>query len=222
MTSNFLELFIIEPKEGTTFQSPEVKQDLQWTLDQCVSGIGGISFSFRQSTTHPNRPLFFSCWDSKASYDDLDIRGVTPKMLKKLVSSISLPPLAVYSLLMENEERRKVEFDAEILGVTAWHVREGCREDFQTQAEKKGMIGAWYVPKGVPPRPRVMPSDDMELKIIEEGEIRAKARIEMPTPNIWISFSTDVMESKVEDFRDAVKGYVERAEGGRYEKYLSG
>jgi hypothetical protein len=96
MTSNFPELFIIEPKEGTTFHSPEVKQDLQWTLDQCVSGIGGISFSFRQSTTHPNRLLFVSCWDSKASYEDLDIRGVTPKMLKKLVSSISLPPLAVY------------------------------------------------------------------------------------------------------------------------------
>jgi hypothetical protein len=84
------------------------------------------------------------------------------------------------------------------------------------------MIGAWYVSKGVPPRPSVMPSDDMELKIIEDGEMRAKARIEMPTPDIWISFSTRVTESKVEDFRDAVKGYVERAEGGRYEKHLSG
>jgi hypothetical protein len=116
MTSNFLELFIIEPKEGTTFQSPEVKQDLQWILDQCVSGIGGVSFSFRQSTTHQNRLLFVSFWDSKASHDHLDIRGVTPKMLKKLVSRISGPPLAVYNLLMENEERRKVEFDAKFWG----------------------------------------------------------------------------------------------------------
>jgi hypothetical protein len=99
---------------------------------------------------------------------------------------------------MEDGERRKVEFDAEILGITAWHVREGCREEFQTQAEKKRMIGAWYVSKGIPPRPSFMPSDDMELKIIEDGELRAKARIEMPTPDIWISFSTIVTESKVE------------------------
>jgi hypothetical protein len=222
MSQNFLELFIIEPKEGTTFHSPEVKQDLQWMLDQCVSGIGGISFSFRQSITRPACFLFLGCWDSKASYNDLEIRGVTPKILKNLVSRISGPPLAIYYLLMEDGERRKLEFDAEILEITTWHVREGCREEFQTQAEKRGMIGAWYVPKEVPPRPRIMPSDDLESKMIEDGEVRAKAGIEMPTPDIWISFPTVVTESKGEGFRDAVKGYVERVEGGRYEKFLSG
>ncbi len=57
--------------------------------------------------------------------------------------------------------------------------------------------------------------------MIEDREMRAKARIEMPTPDIWSLFSTGVTESKVEDSRDVVKGYVERAEDGRYGKYLS-
>lgn len=46
--------------------------------------------------------------------------------------------------------------------------------------------------------------------------MRVKARIEMPKPDIWISFSTGVTGSKLEAFGDAVKGYVERSEDGRY------
>ena len=67
-----------------------------------------------------------------------------------------------------------------------------------------------------------MPSNDMKLKMIEDVEMSAKARIEMPTPDILDFISTRVTESKVEEFRGEVRGYVERAEGGRYEKYLSG
>jgi hypothetical protein len=68
---------------------------------------------------------------------DLDIRGVTPKMLKNLVSRISGRPFAIYYLLMEVRERRKVEFNAEILGITAWHVREGYRRSFRRRLRKK-------------------------------------------------------------------------------------
>ncbi|KAE9371709.1 hypothetical protein N431DRAFT_545882 [Stipitochalara longipes BDJ] len=221
MAQNFLELFIIEPKEGTTFHSPETKQDFQWILDQCIAGRAGISFSFRQSITHPNRLLFVSCWASKEDHDDLDLRGVTPKMLRKLMSRIEMPPIAVYYLLMDDEKRKEVELDAEVIGVTAWHVRKGCRGEFQKEMEKRGINGVWCVQKGVPPRPTVMPTDEVEVRIIEEGEKRAKARLEVPLPDIWVAFETNTVGEEGEGFGDAVKTFIEKVEGGNYGRFLS-
>ncbi|PMD62312.1 uncharacterized protein K444DRAFT_661514 [Hyaloscypha bicolor E] len=222
MTQNYLELFIIDPKQGNTFHSPTTKQDFQWILNQCASGRGGISFSFRQSTTNPYHLLFVGCWALKADHDDLDLRGVTPKMLQRLMSRITVPPIAVYYLLMDDTKRREVEFDAQILGITAWHVREGYRGEFGREVERRGIRGAWYVERGVPPRPQLMPTDEIEMRIIEEGEKRTEARLEMPTPNIWVSFWTDDKENEAEEFRGAVKSFAEEMEGGKYEKFLSG
>jgi hypothetical protein len=167
----------------------------------------GISFAFQQSTTNPERLLLHGCWESKADHDDLDLRGVTPKMLQGLLSRISLPPIAVYYLSMEEEERKKVGFNAEVLGVTAWHVREGCKEEFQGDVEKKEMLGSWYVEKGVPLRPTVMPSDPEDVRMIEEGEKRALARLKMSVRDIWISFWKEGEGKKFDRFRDTEEFY---------------
>lgn len=143
-------------------------------------------------------------------------------MLKTLMSRIGVPPIAVYYLLMDEEDRKKVDFDVDALEMTAWYVSDGCRGDFQREAESNRVRRAWYVNKGVPPRPLVMPADPVEVKMIEEGEKRAQARLEMPTPDIWISFSTGGLEDRLEEFGDAVKGYVSKVESGKYEKFLSG
>ncbi|KAN0096667.1 hypothetical protein V8E51_015472 [Hyaloscypha variabilis] len=206
MPPNFLEIFLVSPKEGATFDSPEAKQDLQWILDQCISGPGGLSFSFRQSATHPDHLLFLSCWASKADHDELDLQGITPKLLRKLISRITMPPIVVYFLLMEDEKRKEVAFDGESLGVKAWHVREGCRGEFEREAEK----------------PRVMPSDEVERRIIEEGEKRAIARSKVPIADVWVSFETDVDREEVGSFGKAVESFVEKVEGENYGKFLSG
>jgi hypothetical protein len=222
MAPNFLELFIIEPKEGTKFNSPEVARDFQWILDECASGRGGVTFSFRRSLSDPSQLLFISCWASKEDHDDLDIQGITPKLLKTLMSRITMPPIAVYYLLIEDEERAKMRFGAEVLEVTAWYVREDGKAEFQKVVERLGRKGAWYVEKGIPPRPAIMPADETEVRMIEEGEKRAKARLERRSPDIWISFMTDEEEKRLNSFDDAVKGYVWKVEGGRYEKFLEG
>ena len=147
---------------------------------------------------------------------------MTSKMLQRLMSQITVPPIAVYYLLMDDKKRREVEFDAQILGITAWHVREGYRGEFGREVERRGTRGAWYVEKRVPPRPQLMPTDEMEVKIIEEGEEKAEARLEMPTPNIWVSFWTDDKENEAEEFRGTVRSFAEEMEGGKYEKFLSG
>jgi hypothetical protein len=85
------------------------------------------------------------------------------------MSKISVPPVAVYYLLMDEEDRRKVDFDVDALEVTAWYVREGCKDDFQREVEKRVICGAWYVNKGVPPRPLVMPIDPVEVKMIGDA-----------------------------------------------------
>jgi hypothetical protein len=67
-----------------------------------------------------------------------------------------------------------------------------------------------------------MPMDEMEVKIIEVGEKKAEARLEMPTPNIWVFFWTDDKENEAEEFWGAVKSFAEEMEDGKYEKFLSG
>jgi hypothetical protein len=139
-------------------------------------------------------------------------------MLKVLLSRVKAP-LAVYYLLMDAS---KVELDAEALGIDAYYVTEKHKADFQRGVDERGVVGAWYVTKGVPPRPTVMPEDVMEVKIIEEGEARAEARLKMSTPDIWVSFSTSQSAKISEEFGDAVMSYVSKVEAGKYDKFLSG
>lgn len=218
LSQNFVEIFIIEPREGQSINDSALQKDLQWILDQCATGTGAISFEFRKSIKHQERLIFIGVWKEKADHDDLDLRGVTPKMLKVLLSRVKAP-LAVYYLLMDAS---KVELDAEALGIDAYYVNEKHKADFQRGVDERGVVGAWYVTKGVPPRPTVMPEDVMEVKIIEEGEARAEARLKMSTPGIWVSFSTPQSAKISEEFGDAVMSYVSKVEAGKYDKLLSG
>jgi hypothetical protein len=44
----------------------------------------------------------------------------------------------------------------------------------------------------------------------------------MPAPDIWIAFSTDEFDGKMQEFQGAVKGYFLKVESGKYEKFISG
>jgi hypothetical protein len=216
---NFLEIFIIEPREGQSINDPALQKDLQWIISQCTSGTGALSFAFRKSVDHPERFIFIGAWKEKVDHDDLDIRGVTPKMLKILLERVKAP-LAVYYLLVDAS---KVELDAEVLGIDAFYVKEEHKAGFQREIDERGgVVGAWYVTKGIPPRPTVMPTDHVEVKIIEEGEARAEARLKMSTPDIWVSFSTPGSAHVLEEFGNAVKSLISKVESGKYEKFLSG
>jgi len=133
-----------------------------------------------------------------------------------------MPPNPVYFLSMEDEERKGFDFEADVLGVKAWFVRGVCRGVFQEEVERRGVKGAWCVEKGVAPKPLVMPDDEVELKIIEAAEKRAKARLEVGVPDVWVSFETGDNADEMESFGHAVKDYVEKVEGGDYGKFLSG
>jgi hypothetical protein len=67
-----------------------------------------------------------------------------------------------------------------------------------------------------------MPTDHLELKMIEDGEARAAARLKMPTPDIWIALSIRESAEELELFGSAVKGYVSKVDHDKYETFLSG
>lgn len=135
------------------------------------------------------------------------------------MSRITPPPTAVHHLLFDGSD---VQWDVPVLGVDAYHVKSECKAEIQREIEGGGLLGSWLVAKGVPPRPAVMPTDPVKVKMIEEGEARAEARLKMPMPDIWVSILTDSLRNKPEDPTSALERYVSKIEGGRYENFLSG
>jgi hypothetical protein len=116
-----------------------------------------------------------------------------------------------------------VDFDAPIWRVTAYHVKDEEKALFQKEIDTStGLAGAWYVTKEMPPRPTVMPTDPVELKILEEGKQRAEARLKAPTPNIWMSISTPDAENSDVKFGKNVQSYVQEIQSGQYEKFING
>ena len=53
---------------------------------------------------------------------------------------------------MGEEERKWVEFDAEVLETAMRFVREGCEDNFERDDEIWEVYGAWCVDKGILPR----------------------------------------------------------------------
>jgi len=95
-------------------------------------------------------------------------------------------------------------------------VKVGQKEAFQNEVDKvDGLVGAWYITKMVPTHPTVMPTDPIELQIIEQGRRRAEARMKAPEPDIWISFSSHASQTEVNQFRGSVEGLVEKLEQRR-------
>jgi hypothetical protein len=134
-------------------------------------------------------------------------------MLKLLVSRFAI--ISAYFFYMDAQ---KVDLRKEEFGVEAWLVQEGKRGNFSEAMKGKGAIGGWYVTKKVSPLPRVMPTDELELRMIEEGK-RAEARLKEKNPDIWISFSDGHKEGGI---AEEVEAIVDTVESDRYKNFLVG
>lgn len=167
---------------------------------QVLSGKGAIHFSFRKSSdsNHSEQILLIGCWESKADHDDLDIRGLTPKILKVLLAR--LKPVGVYFMYIDASA---VDLDR-LVGVKAYHVKDGQKSSFQKVVDTQRIAGAWSVIKPAPPLPTQMPTDPFELGIIEQQRAQAEEVLKEPHPDIWVSFISPGMQSSTEEFDQAV------------------
>jgi hypothetical protein len=120
-------------------------------------------------------------------------------------------------------KRSKVELNAEVLVIDTYHVKSEQKVEFQLKINRnRDVIGAWYIAKEIPLRLAVMPTNPMEVKMIEEGQAKAAAQLKLPIPDIWISFSTPESNDLSKEFGSAVNGWVLKIESGKYKKFLSG
>ncbi|KAE8450361.1 hypothetical protein EG329_006435 [Mollisiaceae sp. DMI_Dod_QoI] len=215
MSANFCEILIVEPAPGKSFSDPQVISDLQSILNTFSTGLEAINFQIRKSTISPTQLLFLGSWTSLIGHDDLDLRGITPRMLKLLFANVVV--ISAYFFFID---ANKIDLQAEVCNVEAFHVKTEEKERFESEVEKRELSGGWYVTKKLPPRPRVMPTDPELVKIIEAGEERAKARLAAPNPNLWVSISS--VQTGTGDFRSIVENYVSKVDSGAWEKYLTG
>jgi len=215
---NFFEVLILKPNEGVNFADPSVVADFQWVVDALAAGKGGINFKIRKAVGNPDVIALVASWATIEDHNDLDIRGVTAKLLKVLMSrAFPAPSYFFYT------DSSKVSFETPELRIDAFHVKEGQKDAFEKELEASGgVVGGWYVTKDLPPLPAVMPTDPGELLMVEEGMKRASARLREPTPKIWISFSTHESEAAVMEFGKKVGGLVEKIDSGKYENFLTG
>jgi hypothetical protein len=213
MGTNFFELFTITPLTGKSFSDPQVIKDLQWVLDQAASSIKTISFQFRKSIADLQLLLFSACWTLIQGHDDLDIRAVTPSMLKVLLNNVV--PMSIYFLYLD---AAKIDQQAKVWNADAFHVKKEGKDSFQKEIDKSGMFGGWYMTKKIPPRPTVMPTDPTLVKIIGAGEKTAKARLAAENPYIWITISSGPAVD--EFFRHAVNDYISKMDSGDWESFL--
>jgi len=218
MKRNFFEVLVLEPKEKDAFTEEKLLKDLQEMVDITVSREGTIDAKFRKSMgeKHPERLLFAAAWETIEDHDEFDILGLVPKMLKLMLSHLNL--VAAQFMFMDSA---KVDFDAPVWKVDAFHVKEEEKTLFQKEIDTStGLAGAWFITKKIPPLPTVMPTDPVELQVLEEGRQRAEARLNAPTPNIWMSISTPDSGDTVDAFGEKVKPYVQEVQSGQYEKFI--
>jgi hypothetical protein len=218
MKHNFFETIFLEPKEKDTLTNEQFLKDLQEIVNIVASKQGTIDAKFRKSMDkdHPERLIFAASWETIEDHDEFDVLGLVPRMLKLMLAHLN--PMAVQFMYMDSA---KVDFDAPIWIVNRFHVKEEEKLFFQKELyTSTGLAGAWYVTKDLPPLPTVMPTDPVDLQILEEGIKRAQARLDAPTPNIWMSISTPNFGNTAEAFGEKVKSYVREVESGQYEKFI--
>jgi hypothetical protein len=218
MSTNFFELALLEPTDGTSLDEQNILKDLQWILSSLGTGRGAINFEFRKSLDplHPTRLLFLAIWQGIEDHYDLDLRGITPKILK--VTLAHLKPVSVYFMYLDSS---KVDLRSQVLTVEAFHILAGQKELFQSEvSNRKEVVGAWFVTKAMPPLPAMMPSDPVELEIMQGGRAMQEARLKEPTPEIWIRLSNSTTDEVGNDFRSVISGHVLKVETGSYVKFL--
>jgi len=216
MSENFLEVVLCAPPEGKSFTDLATISALQWTLDQLAPEPGIISPKFRRSTTNPSHILFVLGFNSIADHDALDIKGFTPRVLKTLIANAV--PLSSYLMFYD---LLAVDFGVPAFGVEAFYVKDGAKGAFDGAVERNGMAGAWVRRKHVPPKPTVMPTDPVELAIIEGQVKQAEEDAKKRTPLIWVSLFTPETAGARKGFRDAVEGLCVKVESGEYENFLT-
>jgi hypothetical protein len=215
---NFFEVLILKPKEGVNFADPSVVEDFQWVVDALTAGKGGVNFKIRKAVGNPDVFTLVASWATIDDHNDLDVQGVTAKLLKVLWSR-SFPASAYFFYT----DSSKVPFEEPESRIDAFHVKSGQKDAFGKELETRSrLVGGWYVTKDLPPLPAVMPTDPGELLMVEEGMKRAEARLREPIPSIWISFSTHQSEAAVTEFGKKVEEIVEKIDSGKYEKFLTG
>jgi hypothetical protein len=221
MKRNFFETIVLEPKEKDTLTNEKFLKDIQEIVDILLApGTGTIDAKFRKSIDkdHPERIFFAAAWETIEDHDEFDIKGLVPKLLKMMLTHLT--PVSGQFMFMDSA---KVDFDAPVWMVNAYHVKEEEKALFQREIDTStGLVGAWYTAKKIPPLPSVMPTDLVELQILEEGMKRAEARLKAPTPNIWMSISTPDAGSAEVGFGEKVKSYVQEVQSGQYEKFVGG
>lgn len=222
MTRNFLEIFTLSPLENTNKEgaaiTTEVTAELQEILTILKDGQGSITMEFRQDVTDSNTLLCIAGWESLADHDDLDIRGIVPRVLKKLLKRYEARD-ACYMYI----DVRKVDVACDVLEVDVFNVKEAEKAVFQKEIDyRPDLVGAWHTVIPVPPLPKVMPTDPTELAIIEAQKMGAERDLRNFTPATWVTFSTPGTENLFTEFRVAVNGLVDEMKTGKYRKFLSG
>ena len=218
MSTNLIELAILNPLPDQSINSHCFIISLQKILNTLSSTPGALTFQFRKSlsTTSP-QILLLASWTDQSASDSLDIHSYTPKLLKEIFTSVKPEMMHLMDL-----DVGQVDFNVEVMGVEIFYVKEGKREEFEEQLKRYGRVGGWYVFNGVPVAPRIAPSDEEELVIIRMQKERAEKAMGEKVPDVWVGISDSTGKEQREEFREWTKDLVERHMNGEWENYLEG
>jgi len=218
MPTNFFELAILNPLPNQSLNSPSFIISLQKILNTLSSTPGALTFQFRKSvSTTSQQILLLASWTGQSAYDCLDVYGFTPKLLKEMFTRVTPEMMHLMDL-----DVGQVDFNAKDLGVDIFYMKEGKREEFEEQVKRDGRVGGWYVFKGVPLAPKVMPSDEEELGLIRMQKERAEKAMEEKVPDVWVGISDSAGKGEREEFKERTRDLVERCVSGEWEKHLKG
>lgn len=218
MSRNFFEVISLEPREQGALADQAFLRDIQSLADMIASEPGTIICQLRKSIApdYPNRLLFVACWQTIDAHDQLDVKGLTPKLLKLMTQRLT--PLSSHFFFMDSN---KVDFGAPLFLASAYHLKPGYAPAFQRQLDSNpGLAGSWYITKKMPPLPTVMPTDPIELQMLEENRRKAQERLNAPNPEIWIALTTPGSQTAL--FGRTVEGFVREVQSGRYQMFIQG
>lgn len=138
-----------------------------------------------------------------------------------------LSHLTTSSVYFLYTDASKIDFDAPMLGIDAYHVKSGQKDEFEKVVDGMGggtPTGGWYVTKKIPPLPRVMPTDPEELRMVVGGRERAERRLKEKNPEIFVVIEglKDGERELGNELDSKVERYVEKVERGVYGKFLEG
>ncbi|KAK0119566.1 hypothetical protein ONS95_011006 [Cadophora gregata] len=215
MPTNFVELAILTPLPGQSLHSPSFIISLQRILNTLSSTPGALKFRFRISISKTPQLLFLALWTDKSGHEYLDIHGLAPKLMKEMFVLVK-PDMVHYMYL----DFSNIDLEAENVSVDIFYVKEGKRREFEEVVKSTRRVGGWYVARGLPEAPLVMPTDEKELRIVRMQKERAEKAIGEKVPDVWVGIST--WNEGGEGFREQTRELVDRCESGVWGKYLEG